>query len=365
MIELPEVDIEPLLTGGSGTGKVAAAIHQACRDLGFFYVTGHDVEEDLRSRLDSSARQFFALPEAEKAEIAMSHGGRAWRGWFPVGAELTSGVPDTKEGLYFGAELDHDHPRVSAGVPLHGANLFPRRPVVLRTAVMDYLKAMTLLGQSVLSGMALALGLGESWFSDNLTADPLILFRIFRYPPLGQPPTEDSPAAQSPAAQSPAAQSPAAQSPAVRVGDDDHGGQWSVGEHTDYGLLTLLAQDDSGGLQVETSRGWIDVPPRRGTFVCNLGDMLERLTGGVYKSTPHRVRNVGTSDRLSFPFFLDPSWDANVDRLPFTVRPDDTASIERWDHTSVHEHSGTYGEYILKKVGRVFPDLSAGIISTS
>jgi isopenicillin N synthase-like dioxygenase len=343
MIGLPEVDIAPLLTGGQGTDAVAGAIHKACRELGFFYVTGHGVDEELQSRLDSVARRFFALPDAEKSEIAMSLGGRAWRGWFPVGAELTSGVPDTKEGLYFGAELDDDHPLVRAGVPLHGANLFPRHPLELRTAVLDYMNAMTHLGQSVLCAMALALGLGQSWFSENLTSDPLILFRIFRYPPLGRS---------------------AADNPAVgKVGGDDHGGEWSVGEHTDYGLLTLLAQDDSGGLQVETSQGWIDVPPRPGTFVCNLGDMLERLTGGVYKSTPHRVRNTSTSDRLSFPFFLDPSWYANVDRLPFTKRPDDATSAERWDHTSVHEHSGTYGEYILKKVGRVFPDLSAGVVS--
>jgi len=347
MAALPEIDVGPLLSDAPGAGAVvAAAIDTACREVGFFYVAGHGVDVELQRRLDSLARSFFALPESEKSEIAMALAGKAWRGWFPLGAELTSGVPDAKEGLYFGAELGSGHPRVREGVPLHGQNLFPSHPAELRTVVLDYMTAMTRLGQSVLSAMAIALGLGRSWFSENLTSDPLILFRIFRYPPLDDQVDNDS-----------------------RVHNDDsvegskNDSQWSVGAHTDYGLLTLLAQDDLGGLQVETAQGWIDVPPRTGTFVCNLGDMLERLTGGAYRSTPHRVRNKGTGDRLSFPFFLDPSWDAQVDRLPFTERPDEETAARRWDHMSVHEHSGTYGEYILNKVGKVFPDLSDEVIS--
>lgn len=260
----------------------------------------------------------------------MSRAGRAWRGWFPLGGELTSGVPDEKEGLYFGSELSPEHPRVVARTPLHGANLFPDIPEDLRPTVLDYMEQMTALGQSVLSGIALALGLSPSWFAENLTRDPLILFRIFRYPAM--PPRGPE--------------------------------RWSVGEHTDYGLLTILAQDSSGGLQVETSRGWTDVDPRPGTLVCNLGDMLERLTGGRYRSTPHRVRNKGSGDRLSFPFFLDPSWDATVKRIPIIDRPVEYEAARRWDHTSVHGFEGTYGEYILTKVGRVFPDLASGTIPT-
>jgi isopenicillin N synthase-like dioxygenase len=87
--------------------------------------------------------------------------------------------------------------------------------------------------------------------------------------------------------------------------------------------------------------------------------MLERLTGGRYRSTPHRVRNAGTGDRLSFPFFLDPSWNASVDRLPIVDRPADGQAADRWDHASVHGFEGTYGDYILTKVGRVFPELAA------
>jgi len=208
---------------------------------------------------------------------------------------------------------------------LHGSNLFPERPTQLRSLVLDYVSALTALGQSVLEAVALGLGLPRAWFRTHLTADPVVLFRIFHYPP----------AAPNP---------------------DD----WGVGEHTDYGLLTLLGQDGNAGLQVHAAGGWVDVPPDTDTFVCNIGDMLERLTGGRYRSTAHRVRNDSGAERLSYPFFLDPSWDAVVDRLPIVERPpdDDEAAAQRWDHANVHGFSGTYGDYLTQKVSKVFPELA-------
>ncbi|MBV8693831.1 MAG: isopenicillin N synthase family oxygenase, partial [Actinobacteria bacterium] len=251
MTAVPVIDV----SGGAET--VAGEIDAACRGVGFFYVVGHGVDPALLGGLDALAREFFALPEGEKAEIDMRRGGRAWRGWFPVGGELTSGEPDLKEGIYFGAELGPSHPRVADGTPLHGANLFPRRPASLREAVLAYMDALTAVGQEVLRGIAVGLGDDASFFSREITTDPLVLFRIFHYPP-----------APSPADES-----------------------WGVGEHTDYGLLTLLAQDEHGGLQVRSTDGWVDAPPIPGSFVCNIGDMLARLSGGAYRSTPHRVRN--------------------------------------------------------------------------
>src|SRR5262245_6961027 len=101
---LPVIDVGPL-RDGNHVRSVAAAIDAACRDTGFSYVFGHGVPPTLTERLDASAREFFGLDEEEKSAIAMHHGGRAWRGWFPVGGELTSGKPDMKEGIYFGQEL--------------------------------------------------------------------------------------------------------------------------------------------------------------------------------------------------------------------------------------------------------------------
>src|SRR5689334_7553729 len=251
----------------------------------------------------------------------MAHGGRAWRGWFPVGGELTSGVPDRKEGIYFGAELGSDHPRVRAATPLHGTNLFPARPSAFAGAVLAYLDAMTALASSLMRAIATALGVDPAWYDETITDDPVILFRIFHYPPLP-------------------------------AGDN----AWSVGEHTDYGLLTILMQDDTGGLQVRGPSGWVDVAPEPDAFVCNIGDMLERMTRGQYRSTPHRVRNTSDRDRYSFPFFFDPGWDARVQPIP-NLEPVRTDAPARWDNADPHAFGGTYGEYLLAKVSKVFPDL--------
>lgn len=132
------------------------------------------------------------------------------------------------------------------------------------------------------------------------------------------------------------------------------GSTWSVGEHTDYGLLTMLRQDKIGGLQIKSGGHWIDAPPIENSYVCNIGDMLERMTGGLFRSTPHRVRNRSSRGRLSFPFFFDPNWDAEIR----PIRTPETAQAStRWDGENVFDFSGTYGEYILRKVARVFPDL--------
>jgi isopenicillin N synthase-like dioxygenase len=324
----PVIDMAPLVGGTSipAMSAVAERIQAACRDRGFFYVTGHGVPAELLDELAAASAEFFALPVAAKMEIAMERGGRAWRGYFPVGGELTSGQPDLKEGLYFGAELPGDDPRVLAGLPLHGGNLFPRQVPRLRGLVLSYLGALTSLGQCVLAGVALSLGLDAGYFATGYTADPTILFRIFSYPP----------------------------SPPDAAG-------WGVGEHTDYGLLTLLAQDDSGGLQIAAPGGWVDAPPIPGTFVCNIGDMLDRLTGGWYRSTPHRVRNLSGHPRLSFPFFLDPGFAAEVPPLPGRAATGDDGR-RRWDGQDLRAFAGTYGDYLLGKVSKVFPQLRQDVL---
>jgi isopenicillin N synthase-like dioxygenase len=321
-MQLPVIDMSALFGRDAAPRNVVAAeIASACRDTGFFYVSGHGISPALIARMDGAARRFFALSEGEKQQIAMSRGGRAWRGFFPVGGELTSGKPDLKEGIYFGSELASDDARVHAGLPMHGANLFPRQVPELRETVLSYIDAAAAAAHALMEGIALSLGLEAGYFRESYTEDPTILFRIFHYP---------------------------------NAGADFDG--WSVGEHTDYGLLTLLAQDNAGGLEVKSTRGWIAAPPIEGTLVCNIGDMLDRLTAGAYRSTPHRARNVSGRGRLSFPFFFDPGFDREIVPLPATgIVADDRES--RWDRESVHEFSGTYGDYLLGKVSKVFPEL--------
>ena len=127
-------------------------------------------------------------------------------------------------------------------------------------------------------------------------------------------------------------------------------------EHTDYGLLTILRQDDVGGLEVRSRDGWIDAPPVPDSFVCNIGDMLERMTGGAYRSTPAPGAHGRRRSRLSFPFFFDPSWDAEIVPVP-GLGDTGAPAPARWDGRSVFDFDGTYGEYLTERVAKVFPDL--------
>jgi isopenicillin N synthase-like dioxygenase len=328
-LDIPVIDISALVSWEKDRDEVAGRIGQACRDWGFFYIVGHGVDEHLQRRLEEVSRQFFAQDLETKLEIKMSHGGRAWRGYFPVGGELTSGKPDLKEGIYFGAELEDDHALVMAGTPLHGPNLFPAAMPPFRETVLAYMAALTTLGHALMAGIALSLGLEESYFFDRYTSEPLILFRIFNYPP--HPPNT---AAES---------------------------NLGVGEHTDYGLLTILGQDMSGGLEIQIKSRWVAAPPIPNSFVCNIGDMLDRMTGGRYLSTPHRVRNLAGHNRLSFPFFFDPNFSAEVRPIEIDAKANDNKE-ERWDRASVHEFSGTYGDYLLNKVSKVFPELRRKVL---
>jgi isopenicillin N synthase-like dioxygenase len=188
----------------------------------------------------------------------------------------------------------------------------------MRPAVLAWIAATSELAALVMTAIARSLELPADHFARTWMVEPTLLFRIFHYPPAAE--------------------------------------QWGVGEHTDYGILTLLYQDDIGGLEVKSRGAWIEVPPQPGALVCNIGDMLDLATGGLYRSTPHRVRNASGRDRYSFPLFFDPSWNARVARLPNAPLPDDDARA-RWDRANVHAFDGTWGEYLLGKVARVFPEL--------
>ena len=218
--------------------------------------------DSRRGSTRASARVLRARPRRAKARD------RAWRAAGARGAagsrsaaSSPPGVPDRKEGLYFGAELGAGpSARARAARRCTAPNLFPRRSPGLREAVLAYIAALTRARpRADARASRSSLGLAESLLRASATPPTRsMLFRIFHYPP----PT-----------------------PATSA-------TWGVGEHTDYGLLTILLQDDAGGLEVQTPRR-LDRRRRRSRarFVCNIGDMLDRMTGGRYRSTPHRVRN--------------------------------------------------------------------------
>lgn len=321
--QIPIVDLEPFLN--ERRPDIVTEIGRACTEFGFFCIRNHGVSLDLQKRLADLSREFFSLGESTKMEISMDKGGHAWRGYFPVGGELTSGQPDLKEGLYFGEELGANDPRVQKQWPLHGANLFPSEVPELKETVLEYIAALTSLGHVLMEALSLSLNLSPHYFHEHYTARPTPLFRVFHYPPT--------------------------------TTENENKFPWGVGEHTDYGLLTILQQDAVGGLEVKTKHGWLTVPPLENIFVCNVGDMLDFLSRGRYLSAPHRVKNTSGRSRYSYPFFFDPDFAAPILPLPIQdgqLRP----AHERWDKQNLYEFDGTYGEYLLKKVSKVFPELA-------
>lgn len=329
-MSIPVIDIRSLVEDTEAKPSVARQISIACKESGFFYLQGHGIDTRLQHELERLSRQFFRQSLDAKMQISIDKGGKAWRGYFPIGGELTAGKPDLKEGLYFGEQLSHDHPLVKAGTPLHGPNLFPEI-LGFETVVMNYMKALTSLGHQIMQGLALSLELPINFFENRYMQHPLTLFRIFHYP------------------------APTPEHLAQR--------RWGVGEHTDYGVLTILKQDRVGGLQVYTQGKWTDAPYIEDTFICNLGDMLDLMTGGYYRSTPHRVQNKSDRGRLSFPFFFDLDFNAPVESIDLThLGHDRTQSFNRWDKSDLQSFSGTYGDYLLGKVTRVFPQLRDDVL---
>lgn len=345
---LPVIDVSALVGRSGAVGALltdaerstGARLHRACRDAGFFYVTGHGVSTAMQEQLLDVACEFFALPAEEKAKIAMRHAGRSWRGHFRLGGELTSGRPDQKEGLYLGIEHSLDHEEVRKNTPMHGPNQWPEAVPRLAGTVLGYMSAVSALGQDLLRGIAIGLGIEDvSYFASRFTDDPTVLFRMFNYPEHKWEEERD---------------------------------EWGVREHTDMGFLTVLKQDDCGGLQVKNRAGvWIEAPPIPNTFVVNIGDMLEVWTHGLYKATLHRVRNQAERDRMSFPLFFDPNWYCTletIDRGLFSVevqaelaKMENEESEPRWDGLTLQQFTGkvTYGEFVWPKISRVFPELAS------
>jgi isopenicillin N synthase-like dioxygenase len=279
----------PIIDLGAPEGEASAAIGRAARDRGFFYVSNHGVAPALLSGIYAAAAAFFAQPDAAKLRIAHSLSPHN-RGYVPVdGERLDPSRPsDAKEAFNIGRELPPDHPGIVAKQPFHGPNLWPDLPG-FRAAMLAYYGAMRGLGDRLGRAFAIDLGLPPDYF-EPLIGDPIATLRLLRYPP--HPGTFD-------------------------------GTQYGAGPHTDYGMVTVLAQDDVGGLEVRARDGtWIAAPPIPGTFVCNIGDCLMRWSNDIYVSNPHRVVNRGGRERYSIVYFLDTNADAVVRCLPGCSGPD-------------------------------------------
>jgi isopenicillin N synthase-like dioxygenase len=258
--------------------RVASEIGRAAAEVGFLYISGAGVDEELFERMLAATKQFFALPLEEKMRyyIGLS---RCHRGYVPAGEEgLATGMPEMKEAFDTALDLPADDPDHLAGNPMLGPNTWPELPGFAE-AVTAYYEAVLDVGRRLLWAFAVALGENPDTFAKHATKTPSQL-RLIHYPH-----------------------------------DPDAVDGEGIGAHTDYECFTLL-KPTAPGLEVMNGAGeWIDVPPVPGTFVVNIGDMLELWTNGTYIATSHRVRKVA-EERYSFPLFFNVDYHTEVKPLP-------------------------------------------------
>jgi isopenicillin N synthase-like dioxygenase len=269
--------------------EIAVQLRAACRDVGFFMLVGHGCKEELRRAVYSASAQFFALPTHVKQTVHTSTNTYN-RGWTPLGEQTLcpekQTVGDTKEGFYIGRDIGPDHPL--SGTPLHGPNVWPSEDMTpgFRQTMESYLAHMSSVAHRLVRLLALSLDMRADALADKFD-EAIVVLRLLHY-------SEQR----------------------SRV-DEAGKGVFACGEHTDWGVLTLLSTDDNPGLQIQLKSGeWVDVPPRPDALIVNLGDMLQRWTNGIYRSTPHRVLNVTGRERYSIPFFLEPNFHARIECFP-------------------------------------------------
>ncbi len=277
---IPIIDIGGLIAGeGHALDSVARAIYAACTEIGFFYIANHGVPEATIATLVDEAKTFFHLPADVKNRAAIN---RYHRGFSALGDAVMYGAarPDYKEFFTMGLELPESDPDVAAGEPLRGPNNWPAEQPSLKPAMTAYYDAMAKCGAALLGAVAVSLGQSADFFRARY-AKRLQRTQLIYYPP-----------------------QPAA------LGAD----QFGVADHTDFGCVTLLWQDDIGGLEVlSRDGGWIQATPIPGTLGINVGDLLGRWTNDRYVSTRHRVTNRSGKERFSIATFYDPSFKAVVD----------------------------------------------------
>jgi isopenicillin N synthase-like dioxygenase len=277
--QLPVLDLRRLEQGAAQRSAFLGELRQAAHQLGFFYLSGHGVEPDLIAQVLGLTRRFFALPEPDKLSIAMVNSPH-FRGYNRAGLEHTRGKPDWREQIDIGAELKPwpRDPALPAWTRLQGPNQWPEALPELKSVLLRYQDEVTALAIRITRTLALALGQAENAFEPIYTPAPNQLLKIIRYP-----------------------------------GRSEAQGDQGVGAHKDSGFVTVLLQDVAAGLQVEGPNGWIDAAPVPGTFVVNIGELLEMASNGYLRANVHRVVSPPAGgDRLSVAFFLGARLDSTV-----------------------------------------------------
>ncbi|MFT5113910.1 MAG: isopenicillin N synthase-like dioxygenase [Parasphingorhabdus sp.] len=277
--EIPVIDVSCLQTGDEALMRIAAdQIRSACERIGFFYIVNHGVRKEVIHNAFEQSREFFNQAEKTKQDLQFNSINRGYKA--PGNITIPGYLPDLKEVLDLGVDLPSDHPDVITNKPLHGPNQWPALPG-FKNALVTYFEEVSRLGNQLLRLFAMALDLDEKFFLP-FHENAMITWRVMRYFP-----------------------------------DNGATGQYGTAPHTDFGTITLLAQDDRGGLEVFCRNNeWIQAPYIQESLVVNIGDLMACWTNDRFTSTAHRVLNKSGQDRYSIPMFYNPTFDTVAECLP-------------------------------------------------
>ncbi len=320
---MPSVTALPVIDLRAPSGQLRDHLREAAHEVGFFYLTGHQVPTALSGRVLEAAGRLFALPAADKDAIAMVRSPH-FRGYTRLGGELTRGEVDWREQIDIGPQRP---PIGGSGKPdylwLQGPNQWPPALPELPGIIDEWDAALSRVARTLLRHWAASLGSAPDVFDAAFAAAPATLIKVIRYP---------GHAASS----------------------------QGVGAHKDSGVLTLLlAEAGTRGLQVRRpgSGDWTDIPGLDGAFVVNIGELLEVATGGYLRATEHRVdlRSAG-AERISIAYFFNPRLDAQV---PVLSLPADLAARADPSPDPSDPIFSVYGRNAWKSRLRAHPDVAA------
>jgi isopenicillin N synthase-like dioxygenase len=323
---LPILDFSRLNAGAEEAAQFREDLRRAMHEVGFIYLSGHGIPQELTDSLLEVSRRFFALPEEQKLAVENVYSPQ-FRGYTRVGGELTAGAVDWREQLDFAVERESRDPRAGGADywRLEGPNQWPQQLPEMQGIVTQWMEQLSGISLALLRSLALSLGAPEESFDEAFATKAFPVLKIVRYP-----------------------------------GESDPEPKQGVGAHRDGGVLTLLlVEPGKGGLQVEHDGQWIDAPQVPGTFVVNIGEMLELATNGYLKATLHRVISpLRGTDRISIPFFYNPSLDSRMPQIALKPEFQDAARGLSVDPTN-SPILDTYGDNALRYRLRAHPNVAA------
>jgi isopenicillin N synthase-like dioxygenase len=306
--EIPTIDLAPYRVGEPGADRrIAEALRHVTETVGFFYLAGHGIPENLVSNVFEQSRRFHALPEETKAKIPYVSNDTFTSGYQPCGTARAKKanvniISDAKPNLLSKFSVNRER----GDKPV---NMWPDNLPGFRETVSEYHGSIEAMARQLLPLWAISLDLPINWF-ERFFESPHLTLSLLHYPPQKE------------------------------IGNRQYG----IAPHTDNSFMTFLAQSNVGGLAVRMPSGhWKLVEKVPGTFLVNTGNLMVRWTNGRYLSTKHRVINTANVERYSIPVFFGPSPDALIECVPTSCGPDRPAKYEPITYRDLRQwYYGTY-----------------------